>query len=201
MLGNQREKNPSKTSLPRGVILTGYPKSGKTLYSHRLAKRHRLSHLSLDALIDAFERTFPEHGITHDAPTLHEVVDNLRRFVRTWIHRQLHYQVPFLLEGYHLDLEELYATFSSQEVRIICLGYPSLSGKQKLRLTRKYSKAPDWTIDMKDEEMETWFQRAALKSGALRVRCERLGVPFIDTGREFWKGYREVNRLIMSRSD
>jgi len=147
--------------LMNGIILIGPPKSGKTVFARRLASKCKLAHLSLDALIDAFENIFPEHGITHDGPSTAQICANAKPFVEHWLERQLHYRIPFLLEGFHLDLESLHQRFSERAVRIVCIGYPSMLGVDKVTLTRKFSVKPDWTDRISDDKMMVWFDHAA----------------------------------------
>lgn len=175
-----------------GIILVGPPKSGKTFFAKRLCKSRRLSHLSLDALIDVFESEFPKLKITHDAPTFAEIQKRLRPVVNKWIDRQLHYKIPFLLEGYHMDIGAIHRRFAKQAIRVIGIGYPSLTPEQKLYLTRHHSQEPDWTKQFSDSSMAKWFEKAIVRSQKLQQSCKNLRIPFIDSSTNFAAAYRSL---------
>jgi uridine kinase len=172
-----------------GIILTGYPKSGKTTYSKLLAKHFSLNHLSLDSIISAFEGVYPELNINHDVGTLQSITQALQPFAFKLIEQQLYYRVPFILDGYHLDIEELQKHFSKQKILIIGLGYPDLNAEEKLEDVRANPTKPNWTALFPDNELIDWFTRVIPKNKIFQEKCYKLDIDFYNVSQDFWQTY------------
>jgi hypothetical protein len=175
-----------------GLVITGYPKAGKTTFSKRLSKRYNLSHISLDALIDSFETIYPELNINHDINTLAEITSSVRSFAYHLISRQMHYEIPFILEGYHIDTLHIEPFLKKLNIKIISLGYPSISPEEKLSATRNNSQAPDWTLGQSDEWVLNFFSRTIKASKNLKNVCKENSLPFFDSGKDFEECYKEI---------
>jgi hypothetical protein len=181
-----------------GIILLGYPKSGKTTFAKKLSSRYSLSHLSLDAFIDVFETLFPEHGINHDIGTLVEITAAVRNSANLWIRRQVHYKIPFIFEGYHINPMDIRQDLSDLNLLFIALSYSKISAQLKLQNTRDFTCAPDWTKRFDDSYMEAWFKKAIENSETFEKKCLEADIPIFNTGEGFWEAYAKISTHINS---
>jgi hypothetical protein len=174
------------------IALIGYPKSGKTTFAKKLALQYKLSHLSLDAIVGTFEKVFPELRINHDIGSHTEITKAIAKFTYQWIEQQLYYQIPFVFEGYHIDIEEFNFNFSNKGVLTLGLGYSSISAEDKLNQTREYSQSPDWTLLHEDQKMLEWFDRIIPKIALFKEQCIESNIPYFDTSKNFWQTYSDI---------
>lgn len=179
----------------KNIALIGYPKSGKTTFAKRIAKSLGFSHLSLDAIVGTFEHVFPEHGICHDEGTLQMRISSVKDFAYKWIEQNMYYNIPFVVEGYHINPEELREAYPDT-LNIITLGYPNLTSEEKFKLTREFSTEPDWTLLHSDKEILEFFVRVIPEIKEFKSRMDLAGIPFFDTGEDFELAFSKVCELL-----
>ena len=180
----------------KSIIITGYPKSGKTTIAKKLSKKYGISHLSLDAIIDAFEKIYPQLKITHNAKSTKILIEKLVPFVTHLLTRYYYYQIPFVLEGYHLDPVYLKQKFRKYKPLILAVGYSDIDSDRKLEITRRNSITPDWTKKIDDNVMKDWFAKAIIRCGEQKQLCEKNKIPYFNLGRDFKRGVRDVNKIV-----
>jgi hypothetical protein len=165
-------------------IVTGVPTAGKSTFSHQLIRKYFIQHICIDPIIEAFENVFPQLGITHDAPTLETHLDVCQKF-KPFVFRMIDgLDVDdFVIEGFRLPLEDLHARFPA--LQYFVFGYPNATPRDRLARVREFDVA-NWTNDMTDEELLETFAFLIEESKRLQDICGRLGIPFVDTGLEYW---------------
>jgi hypothetical protein len=160
----------------KGVIVGGVPRSGKTTLSRRLAKELSLNHISLDAVVHAFEEAFPALGITHDARDYNQLCEALKPFVLAYVRSLSRFGIRFILEGYYLRPQD----FKDEGFDLVFLGYPSADPQQMLTRLRALERDTDWTRSFADDVVLSDLQGFVRASSRIRSWCEEMGVLFVD---------------------
>lgn len=171
-------------------MVTGPPTAGKSTFADELVCRHAIQHICIDPIIEAFEDVYPELGITHRAGTLEAHTEVCARF-EPFVSRMLEglRDDEFVLEGYRLPLESLVARFP--ELRFVVFGYPTSTPDARVLACRQHDQL-NWTNEMTDGELRGWFEFFVAESVRLEGLCARLGVPFYDTGLDYWPVLRRA---------
>jgi hypothetical protein len=166
----------------RQIIVTGVPTSGKTAFSKELAEKFSLQHIQTDRLVTAFERAFPELGITHKAgsqnlaghlavcekfrPFLFELIDDFKNS-------------DFVIEGFRMPAEDLMKRYGSTH-QLFVFGYPSSTPEERVALCRKFD-TDNWTNGVADDAaLLKEFAYLIEESRRLEALCKKYSVTFID---------------------
>ena len=148
-------------------------------------KRFHLQHIQIDPILEAFEDVFPELGITHNAFTSQSHNEVCRRF-KPFLFRMIdgmEYD-NFVIEGFRMPLEDIIETYAKTH-QIFVFGYPQSTPAQKVAQCRKHDTV-NWTNDLDDKALEGIMAFLIEQSGRLKAVCDSRGIPFYDTGTEYW---------------
>ena len=169
----------------RNLIVAGVSRSGKSILSRRLSVELRLSHIPVDAFVSTLARVFPQCGITHFGPSFKGMCEDQEPFLLE-LTRQLNFEdISYILDCYHILPAFLAGKLNWNSGDVVFLGYPNADPEQKLFDIRKYAHAPDWTIEIPDDEMLENIVKFIEHSRFLKLECDRLGLRFVDTSRNF----------------
>lgn len=166
-------------------LITGVPRAGKTILSSRLSSETGVSHMHIDSLIDAFEKVFPETGISHDGESHAQLARALGPFLNCWLERLCYYEMSFVADSYHIILEDAVALRDRLGIDLVYVGYPDIDPAQKLALVRSNTLASDWTRNQSDEYLLDFLKRCRDRSAAMRDVCAKCGVKYVDTSNDF----------------
>ena len=180
---------------PKQIIVAGASTSGKTTFATELVRRYFLQHIQIDPIIDAFESVFPEHGITHHAPTVTEhqqVCAHFEPFVVKMI-ESLPY-TPFVIEGFRMPIEALYDRFGTSH-QLFVFGFPNATPTDKVLACRDID-VVNWTTGMSDSVLEDVFAFMIEESKREEAICAKHNIPFIDTSSAYWAGIARALTLV-----
>lgn len=166
-------------------LITGVPRAGKTILSSRLSCETGVSHIHIDSLVDAFERVFPEAGISHDGESHAQLARALEPFLYCWLERLCHYEINFVADSYHLIIEDAVALRDRLGIELVYVGYPYTEPAEKLALVRSNSTPSDWTRNQSDEYLLDFLGRCRERSSAMLDVCAKYGVKYVNTSRDF----------------
>lgn len=171
-------------------IVTGTPTAGKSTFSQELVKKFSVQHLDTDPIIEGFEYVYPEHGITHKAQS-HEkhltVCKNFAPFISRVI--EGYGNESFVIEGFRMPLEVLHEKFP--DFQYFVFGYPSATPEERVAICRKYD-VDNWTNGLDDAGLMKEFQFLIEESKYMQKVCERLGIPFFDTSKDYLEVIQEA---------
>ena len=166
-------------------LIVGEPRAGKTNLSSRLAREAGVNHLHIDSLVDAFERVFPETGISHDGESHADLAQALRPFLSCWLERLCHHEISFVADSYHVILEDAVALRDRFGINIVYVGYPDIDPIEKLAFVRQNSCPSDWTRDQSDDYLLDFLGRCRERSARMVAVCAQQGVKYVNTSRDF----------------
>jgi hypothetical protein len=106
-------------------LVTGVPRAGKTVLSSRLSLKAGANHLHIDSLIDTFETVFPTLGISHDGGSHAELAGALKPFLSCWLERLCHHEVNFIVDSYHVVVEDIVELRDRLGIDLVYVGYRS----------------------------------------------------------------------------
>ncbi len=174
-------------------IVAGASTAGKTTFSHELIKKYTVQHIGIDSIVDAFQKVFPQLGITHDAPTLPEHLDVLREF-KPFVFEMINQldEDDFVIEGFRLPIEEIHDAYP--HLQYFVFGYPTATPEQKIAEARQYH-GYHWTSDLDDEELMNSFKFSIEESKRLQEICTKRNIPFFDTTEDYKAKIQEALKL------
>jgi hypothetical protein len=180
----------------RAIVVGGVPRSGKTTLCRRISRELSISHVSLDALIHAFEKAFPSLGITHDATDYEQLCDTLQPFLVEHLRALSRFQIPYVLDGYYVRPRDLVGLGIQGKCKAVFLGYPRADAQAMLECQRSFETSADWTRLFSDDVLRAHFQGFIRASVRMREWCREAGVLFVDVGDD-WEAsleqcYREL---------
>ncbi len=179
----------------KNCLVAGLTSSGKTIFSQRLSEEHGFSRIPGDALVMAFQQSFPDLGIGHELAgrTPEETYESTcRQFGRFLVDfmNALAWEstMPYVVDTFHSRPREL-KRIDVTKTSVLFFGYPEADAHEKVRQTREYHRthcgAPDdWVAD----DIELVVEKFALfiqMSRELREQCRGTEFTFVDTSKDF----------------
>lgn len=169
----------------KNLIIGGVPRSGKTTLCKRLANDARLTHVSLDALVHAFEKAFPTIGISNDATDYNDLCALIKPFLFEHLHSLSNFGIPFVLDGYYVRPQDLVELQTKEGFQAVFIGYPCADPHERLQLLRSTEHDSDWTKLFSDEVLISKIEGFIRASARLKEWCESAGVMFIDVSHDW----------------
>ncbi len=163
----------------KNLIIFGTARSGKTTLASMISKQMGYNIISVDSIISAFSKTYPEHGFKHDGDHNYKITPFVMAYLDSISYN--HEYSNFVIEGWHMRLEDIVKSINPKDTEVIVLGYPQLSGQEVLNNVRKYEGKFDYTRAMTDEQILKVVNRHAEISKDLQKECQKLGITFVDT--------------------
>jgi adenylate kinase family enzyme len=170
----------------KSIILAGASRSGKTTIARRLKQKTGFSLVSGDALVSTFGSIFPQLGIAHE--NKHEVTTkNLQDFIIVYLNHLVTYEnIPFIFDTFHLTPEQVIEFKLNEKYEVAFFGYPDITAEEKFKNIRNHKTAHyDWSDECSDESLLAQIETFIERSKIIRDSCEKLGLNFIDTSRDF----------------
>lgn len=175
----------------KGVIIMGCPGSGKTLLARTMANAQGLHHVPLDPIIsgaraisqDFSEKTSRSGNLLEWKDTCRIASPLIRGLISTYLERGNFWKL--IVEWFRIDPEEFFQD-QSENFRFVSLGYAEADPEKKFRNFRNFDQK-NWTTKRSDEELLSDISFFIELSKHLREISARLGIPYVETSRNFEK--------------
>ena len=175
------------------VILAGGSRCGKTTLSMKLSKLGFV-HYKMDTIKRGIDRNFWDHY----KDDWRVVSPHMAHLIRVMIEDNQS-DVVRGKEYYCIDTCHLYpvdiAKCNLENTVIVFFGYIDLDIEEKIRYIRKYDKKT-WSCKLSDDELRDYLQEGIDYSKEVKEECEKYGIKFFDTGRNFKKVMKEAYNYI-----
>jgi len=181
-------------------LVTGVPRAGKTIISSRLSLQAGVNHLHIDSVIDAFERVFPETGISHDGESHAHLAKTLSPFLSVWLERLCHHGISFVADAYHVVVEDAVVLRDRLGIDLVYIGYPDIEPAEKVALIRSNATSSDWTCDQSDEYLLDFVRRCRERSMEMIDVCARHRIQYVNTSFDFKQAIETALAQLTGRS-
>lgn len=172
----------------KNIIIGGVPRSGKSILSKQLCSALDMAYFPLDSLVSTFGRVFPQLEISHTNTSDHLAVCNrLWLFICEWIRHLVYEDLSFIIDGYHIQPENVFNDINPQGFSILFLGYPEAQPAQKAAEIRQHARQGDWTEMLDEQSLLALVERYIQESRHLQAECRRYGYPFVNISHKFLK--------------
>lgn len=168
----------------KNIFIAGVAKSGKSTVAKALIQDRKYNHIPMDYFASSLKHNFPETKITSNVVIDRESSKNLSKLLSRVIQIMNGTDEKFILDSAHILPQDISEYLDREKWDIYFLGYPTVTAEEKLTIIRKYESENDWTYKRTDEEMLIILQKLIDLSIEIRSECERLGITFIDTGKD-----------------
>lgn len=163
----------------KNLLILGSARSGKSTLARMVHQKSGHNIVAIDALVTAFQTTFPEIGIKH-----HSICNKLiSPFVASYVHSlsEAHPNCKFVVEGWHMHPDSAVKLINRDLFDIVVLGYPQLTPEEAFKIVRQTEKQTDYTANMSDEHLADLLFRHIEHSKQFQNDCSKLGLNFVDT--------------------
>ena len=172
-------------------LIGGVPRSGKTLLARKVAEVTGARYMSLDDLRQTLEHIDPELGIK----TGNDAELNAGRMwepVKILIGQEVQEHGGCVIEG--ADLQPMLARelIHNPHIRMLFLGYGSISVDDKMTAIRAYLESKDWANSISAKKLREIVAEEIARSARFQKQCTKVGIKYFDTGSDFAAGLNKA---------
>lgn len=160
------------------------------MLAERLRAGHGIPWLTLGALKMGLHLGAPSLNILPDADDM-ATAEQMWPIIEPILDHALFDGRAYLVEGVNLRPQQvaLFMQRADAPVRACFLGYPDISIHDKTRHVAQHVGPPtDWLYRTGDTNMRRYLHISRDLSRELRDACATVGIPFVDTGKDFQAG-------------
>lgn len=185
------------------IIIAGVPRSGKTTLCSQLVQNLQYQHLTMDIIMIAFEKAFPQTEIRHTdgwdfIKTSKSFVNFMKIITQTGNYNKLNYKLVF--DMYHITPKDYYENIDKDSCDIYFFGYPNISVEEKILEIRNFDTEHDWTSKVNDKVLLEHVKDYIEISKWLQKECEKYKLPFIDISKNRDKVINDFIKMIKSKN-
>lgn len=179
------------------IIVCWCPLAWKSTFSNKICEEIWLSHIPTDGFVSAFEKSFPNIGISHknviSVRTWKEVAEKIYPFIKSFIEELDDQNIywGYLIEWFHIDIEKVAKDFWKTH-KIFVFWYPNISEQEKVWIIRKYD-TNNWTNDVENNELQEYVKLFIELSKYYEIICKNNSIEFVDTS---YDRNEEIKKLI-----
>ena len=172
------------------------------MLAERMRARHGIPWFPLDALKMGLHLGAPAFGVHPDEDDL-ETADRMWPVVKGVIEHFLFDGRDYLLEGVNLRPRTVadFIARLNEPVKVCFLGYPGIQIDDKIAQVGRYTGLPnDWLNRTGPDNVRRYLEISRSLSGHLRDDCATCGLPFVDTGPDFYAGLQLAEQVLIGGS-
>ena len=177
------------------IILAGGSRCGKTTLSMKLSKLGFV-HYKMDTIKRGIDRNFWDKYKSE----WREVSPHMAHLIKVMIEDNQS-DIVRGREFYCIDTCHVYPVdlvkCDLKDTVIVFFGYIDIDIEKKIRDIRKYDRKL-WSSKLSDEELREYLQTGIDYSKEAKEECDKYGIKFFDTGRNFKKVMKEAKEYILN---
>jgi hypothetical protein len=180
-------------------LIGGVPRAGKSTIANSLLRARGIPYLGLDYLKMAFARTMPELEIDPDADDA-RTASQLWPFVEAMIVTMIENDQDYTFEGVYIlpEYADALSRAQSASVRACFVGFEHIETDRKVaELEAHRGKGDDWLAGASGDELSRFVDRTKRLSGSLRIRCETLGLRYLESSTEFQRAVDDATAYLL----
>ncbi len=194
-------------------LISGAPRSGKTIIARRLLEKYSIPRLSTDMFLSMFQEAAPELGISFGKSAIDtfeeafiKTAEKLWKYLRPALVYFLNEESDYLLEGASIlpkQIKELQTSYPGI-IRACLIGFTSADLTRKLKEVRSHAGIQgetDWTNERSDESLLRSLQKGQQYSRYLEQESLVHQIPYVDTSHNFQISIEKaINVLVPDRT-
>lgn len=167
----------------KNIIIGGTVRSGKTTLANLLRNKFGYSKVESDTIVNAFDKVFPEFGITHrEAEKTRDKYEPFLFEILNGFCRDLKYAGNItVFPGSQFFPSNLAGYDKLDKYIVVFLGINAPSAEAMLRVIRKYDTENDWTYKKDNEWMLRFCNNIIQESQKLEQECKKYGFYYFNT--------------------
>jgi len=146
-----------------------------------------------------FTNGVPEYGL-HDKLWPDEIARKFWKFFKAMIDNMLWEDLDYVIEGEAILPELVFKLINQhpKKIRIVFVGYTDIGVAEKVRLVKKFSDGEnDWLTKESEDYINDHISNMVSYSNMIKKECDRYGLPYFDTSRDFLAGIDEATAYLM----
>ena len=167
----------------KNIIIGGTVRSGKTTLANLLREKFGYSKVESDTIVNAFDKVFPEFGITHkNAKLAREKYEPFLFEILNGFCKDLKYAGNITVFPGSQFLPENISRYEKLDKYIVVfLGVNADSPEELLKTIREHDSENDWTHKKTDEWMLRLCENIIKESDNIKEECEKYGFYYFNT--------------------
>lgn len=167
----------------KNIIIGGTVRSGKTTLANLIRDKFNYSKVESDTIVNAFDKVFPEFGITHKNPKLaREIYEPFLFEVLNGFCRDLKYANNVtVFPGAQFLPENLSRYEKLDKFIVVFLGFDSVKPEELLKAIRDNDTEDDWTHKKDDEWILRFCKNIIDESELIKNECKKYGFNYFNT--------------------
>lgn len=171
--------------MKKNYLIYGASRSGKSTLAKCICLNSNLSYISMDKMVSALSRTFPELNINHHTRSL-ETLINFEKFLFSYLKSITRYtnkknNILYVVEGSYTDLENFISQEFCKNFEIIVLVQEGISKKNLFDNIRKFDTLEDWTSGLSDNELLNYCENILNESARIQKICKKHEIAYYNT--------------------
>lgn len=184
--------------MPIVYLIGGCSRSGKSKLAKLLLSRRNIPCFSTDVLDAAFRET----GEIGNEPDPHGKHANhaVQRLMVPIVAKTIAGHAPYVFEGIHLSPEFISEQIARHPncIAACVLGFPKTGPTEKLeQATIAENAEHDWLLKRSRSFQSQYLHHQQETSKHMQTRSEELGLPFFDTGLDYWSDLESAYDLLL----
>lgn len=160
-------------------IITGVPRSGKSIFSQILSKAKGISKIDFDDITTLFEEFIPEYGLFM---TMDQEIREIKSLpiMKSLINKYMATNQSLIIEGDNVSLKDykVYNELTRGNLKILVFGYENLTSDEKIKIN---------TDTTNKKNLTCWFENLEYKE-KIRIANE-----FINRSKKLKKQVQNLN--------
>ena len=187
----------------KNIIIGGTVRSGKTTLANLLREKFGYSKVESDTIVNAFDKTFPEFGITHkNAELAREKYEPFLFQILNGFGRDLKYTGNVtVFPGSQFLPENLSKYENLDNYIVVFLGFDDISPQELFVAIRKNDTTNDWTHKKSDEWLMRFCKNIIEESKNIRESCEKFGFYYFNTFQDRNLVFNKICDIIQKLQD
>ena len=182
-------------------IISGVPRSGKSILSKKLFTAKNISYFPIDALTSCLEESVPEIAILHKQSHAKEF-EKISPIIISLLINLSQQEESYIVEGDRIlphSLKSLQNTIGKNNVRICYLGYENENKKDKLKKIRSHAtNKDDWTVRYSDKQLLSIIENMIERSCSIKKECAENDIAYFDVSENFEKAQNDAFNYLLN---